>query len=315
MADINLGELATTTLRLRSKELADNISNHNATWRRLNQKGNIRTASGGRTIVEELMYAENSTVAWMSGYDNLNTTPTDTIDAAEYSWKQLAGTIPMSGLEQIQNAGESAAINWLSSKIRNLEISMKNTAATSVYADGTGSSGKDLAGLALIVDDDGQSTVGGINSATYSWWRNQFSASATTSSGNVQNRMNSMWISLVRGADKPDLITAPSTLYVDYLESLQSIQRVTSSEMASAGFTSLKYMQADFVYDDQCTANRMFFLNTDYLFLRPAAGRQFEVGERRSSINQDSFVIPVFWAGAMTCSNRALQGVIIDSGS
>lgn len=66
MASPNLSELITTTLRHRSGELADNVSNGNALLMRLSEKGNIRPVSGGRTIVEELEYAENSTFSEMS---------------------------------------------------------------------------------------------------------------------------------------------------------------------------------------------------------------------------------------------------------
>jgi len=54
-------EIVTTTLRNRSGELADNVSNSNALLARLSSKGNIRPADGGRVIVEELEYAENAT--------------------------------------------------------------------------------------------------------------------------------------------------------------------------------------------------------------------------------------------------------------
>jgi hypothetical protein len=65
------------------------------------------------------------------------------------------------------------------------------------------------------------------------------------------------------------------------------------------------------IYDDQCPRSHMYFLNTDYLFLRPAKGREFKfrLGEK-SSVNQDALVMPVVWAGNMTCSNRARQAVV-----
>lgn len=59
----NLSEIVTTTLRNRSKKLADNITNNNAILRKLNSKGNVSTFSGGRTIVQELEYATNTTLA------------------------------------------------------------------------------------------------------------------------------------------------------------------------------------------------------------------------------------------------------------
>jgi len=61
MASPNLTEIVTTTLRRRSKTLADNVSQHNALLSRLRSKGNTQLVPGGRTIVEELEYAENAT--------------------------------------------------------------------------------------------------------------------------------------------------------------------------------------------------------------------------------------------------------------
>ena len=281
---------------------------------RLNKKGNIRSLDGGREIVQELEYAENGTVGWYSGYETLNTTPADVFDAATYDWKQLAGTVTISGLEEVKNSGKEAVINLIDSRLKNLERSLINTASAAVYADGTGSGGKTLGGLSLLIDDDPTSagTIGGINQVTYTFWRNQYSASAATSSGNILSRMNTLWLQCIRGKDKPDFIATDSTEYTFFLGALQQYQRFTDASMAEAGFESLKYKTADVIYDDQCTAKRMYFINTDYLFLRPHKNRMFVPLEERASINQDAYVVPVVWAGNMTCSNRSLQGVMID---
>lgn len=315
MATINIGEIVTTTLRNRSKKLADNVTNHNALFARLKMKGNVRPADGGREIVEELEYAENGTAGWYSGYEVLDTTPQEVFDAATFDWKQLAGTVTISGLEEIKNSGKERVINLISSRIKNLEKTLINTAATAVYADGTGSSGKEIGGLQLLVADDptASSSIGGINQATYSFWQNQYSAAAATTSATVTGRMNTMWLSLVRGIDKPDLIPCGTDMYTYYEESLQQYQRFSDSKMADAGFEALKYKSADVVYDDQCAATRMYFLNTDYISLRPHKDRQFVPLEERQSINQDACVTPVVWAGNMTCSNRSLQGVVIST--
>jgi hypothetical protein len=54
----------------------------------------------------------------------------------------------------------------------------------------------------------------------------------------------------------------------------------------------------------------MYMLNTDYLFMRPAKGRQFKPLTDKASINQDAIVMPVVWAGNMTVSNRERQAVL-----
>jgi hypothetical protein len=51
---------------------------------------------------------------------------------------------------------------------------MKNKMGAAVYADGTGSAGKEIGGLALLVPDAPTvGTVGGINRATWAFWRSQ----------------------------------------------------------------------------------------------------------------------------------------------
>ena len=72
MADPNLSEIITTTLRDRQKVLADNVSKGVAVLNFLSAKGRAKPVDGGRTIVEELDYQENSTFKYYSGFEALN---------------------------------------------------------------------------------------------------------------------------------------------------------------------------------------------------------------------------------------------------
>jgi hypothetical protein len=307
-------DIVTTTLQGYSGEIADNVTNHNALLRQINKKGNKQTATG-RSIVQELEYAENSTTMWYSGAEALDISPTETFTAAEFNYKQLAGNATITGLEQIQNSGKEAVHNLLKSRIRNLEKSLKNTLATGLYALGTGSSGKEIGGLQFLVADVPTNSVGGISGTTSTWWKNyvyDFSdQSVTPSATTIQHAMNLAWINTVRGSDKVDMIPADSIYYLYYLESLTPNQRFTDDKGAGVGFTNLVYQSnVPVIYDDQCPASHMYFLNTDYLFLRPAKGREFVPLGEKSSVNQDAMVMPVVWAGNMTVSNRSLQAVI-----
>ena len=307
-------EVITTTLQGYSKQLADNVTSHNALLNHIDQKGNKMPATG-RTIVQELEYAENATAKWYSGYETLDVSPSEIFTAAEFNYKQLNGNVVISGLEQVQNSGKEAVHNLLKSRIKNLEKTLKNTVATALYADGTGTDGKELGGLQSLVADAGAGTVGGINSSTYTWWKNKiydFSGEGiTASSTTIQAAMNNLWLQCIRGADKPDVVTAGTTYFNFYWSSLQDNQRFTSDDTAQAGFTNLMFMSAPVFYDDQCTATKMYMLNTDYLFLRPAKGREFVPLGEKASVNQDAMVMPVVWAGNMTTSNRSLQGIIL----
>lgn len=321
MASPNLSEIATTTLRRRSKKLADNVSDNCALLMRIKERGNVRPFNGGRTIVEELDYAENSTYTRYSGYQTLDISASDVLSAAEFDIKQAAVAVVISGLEQLKNSGEDAVLDLLESRIKNAERTFMNNLSSDVYSDGTADGGKQVGGLQLLVADDPTTgTVGGINRASFSFWRNQvydFSVnSATASSSTIQTAMNQLYLNCARKRDVPDLIVADNTYFRYYWESLQSIQRITNDSMAAAGFQNLKFMGADVVFDGgqggDAPANHMYFLNTDYIHFRPHSDRNMTPLEPdRFATNQDAMVKLIGWAGNMTLSNAALQGVLI----
>jgi len=322
MASPNLSEIITTTLRNRTGKLANNVSKNNAILNRLNKKGNVKPAAGGRTIVQELEYAENSTYKRYSGYEALNISPSDVFTAAEFDWKQGAVAVSISGLEQLQNSGKERIIDLLESRIKNAERTMANNMSADFYSDGTADGGKQIGGLQSLVADTPTNTVGGINRSTWSFWKN-YTFDATTDGGaaatnsNIQSYMNRVWLATVRGTDRPDLIIADNVYYRLYWESLQAIQRITSTDMAEAGFSSLKFMDADVVFDGgyggNAPANHMYFLNTDYIFWRPHTDRNMvPLDPDRFSVNQDAMVKLIAFAGNMTLSNAFTQGVLKD---
>jgi len=70
----------------------------------MSTRGKIKTFSGGRTIVQELAYADNSTFQWYSGYQTLNISPSQVMTAAEFPIRQAALAVSISGLEELQNS-------------------------------------------------------------------------------------------------------------------------------------------------------------------------------------------------------------------
>lgn len=341
MAYPNLSEIVTTTLRSRTGVLQDNVSRNNALLTRLNKKGRIKTFDGGRTIVQELDYANNSTFVWYSGYQTLNINPSQVFTAAEFPIRQAALAVSISGLEELQNSGEEAIIDLLEGRVENAERTFMNGLSNGIYGDGSVSGS--IGGLQLLVAaSPSTGTVGGIDRASWTFWRNLvYSAltngGAATSAANILAYMDSMWVQLIRGRDFPDLIVADNNMYKYYLQALQSIQRIQTDggapDLAEAGYQSLKYMNADVVLDGGyqgqagdplpfelststnsiggAPSNTMYFLNTNYIHWRPHARRNMvPLDPDRFSVNQDAMVRLLGWAGNMTISNAFLQGVL-----
>ena len=329
-ANSSVSDIIATNIQSRTGELADNVTNNNALLRKLKERGNVKNFSGGNVILQEIMYNDSTTnnTNSYSGYEVLNVGQNSPISAAQFSITQYASAISISGLEMIQNSGKEAIIDLLDGRMSVAEAQLMNRIGGDVYLDGTGNSGKNLTGLGAAVPDAPSSgTYGGIDRATFSFWRSVKYSGVTdggsaVSASNIQGYMDALAVQLIRGTDKPDLIVADNNYYKLYLQSMQSIQRVTdsASSAAGAGFASLKYygagMASDVVLDggvgSAATANHMWFLNTKYLFLRPHSDRNFvPIGGERQAVNQDAIVKLIGWAGNITSSGPQFCGVLI----
>jgi len=326
-ANSSITDIIATTIQQRSGELADNVTNNNALLKRLKARGNVRPFGGGNVILEELAYNDSSTnnTNSYSGYETLNIAPNSPISAAQFSITQYAAAVSMSGLEMLQNAGKERIIDLLEGRIMVAEAQLQNRIAGDIYLDGTGNGGKNLTGLAAAVSTTPTTgTYGGIDRATWTFWRNVgysgvTNGGAAVSASNIQQYMTALAIQLVRGTDKADLIVADNNYFALYVNSLQAIQRIQGAEEGAAGFASLKFygggQSADVVLDGgigaNATANRMWFLNTRYIFFRPHRDRNFvPIGGERQSVNQDAIVKLIGWAGNMTTSGAQFQGVL-----
>ena len=165
-------EIVTTTLRNHPTEVADNVSLNNALYSRLKKRGKIKSLSGGYEIVRPLDYAENSTFQRYSGFDTLNVNASDVLTAAKYDWVQAAINIVASGKELRMNSGKEQLIDLAAARLKNAMRTAANNMSVDLYS--SGSLTNQMGGLAHIIQTNGQGTVGGINSTTYTFWRNQF---------------------------------------------------------------------------------------------------------------------------------------------
>ena len=123
---------------------------------------------------------------------------------------------------------------------------------------------------------------------------------------------------LVSGSsmDKPDFITSDNTMYTLYWDALEGKRRYATTDR-NGGATELEFngmpVVADGGQSGNCPARTMYFLNLDYLYLRPSSNRNLVSIGKRVSLNQDAYVDGFMWAGNMTTSNASLQGVIVNN--
>lgn len=311
MADANVGLLLSTTLKKYRKTLIDNIHKSSAVFYKLKEVGAIKELDGGERIVVPLMYGKNTTAASYSGYDTLDTTPQEGIDSAEFNWKQYSVTITIDGKTERQNSGSSKIIDVLEAKTKQAEMSLTEELTTGIFSDGTANSSKQLTGLEAMVLNSG--TYGGINSATYTWWK-----------AGVESTSEALGLSRMRvgfntaslgGKDTPDLIATTQTLFESYEGLFTNVaisgggshfmtQSAGTKRMADGGFQTLEFKGTPIVWDELCPSGTMYFLNTKHMNLTVHKDANFEVTDFVKPENQDARTAQILFMGNLTCDRR-----------
>jgi hypothetical protein len=303
MANANFDTLLSTTLNKYQKRLTDNIFNARPLTKWLTDKSRMRLDDGGVKIIEPILYSGNSTVASYSGYDTIALTAQTGVTAAEFAWKQLAGSVAISGIEEAQNSGDSRILNLLETKIMQLEESLQDKLTTMLYADGTGNSGKDWNGISGYVASTG--TVGNIDPTVDTYWKSTQTAIAGALT--IAN-MTTLFNTVSKGADTPDGIFTTQAQYEKYEQLLQPSLRYTDTSLANVGFQNLMFKTAPVTFDVACQTGVLYMLNSKYLTLVGHSDRWFQQSAWVRPENMDVRYAIITAYGNLTIRNRARHG-------
>ena len=322
MSNPNFDQLVSTALKNYRSTMADNITLQIALLAKLKELGFMREEEGGTSIVEPLMIAENSTVSSYSGYDIIDTTPQTGMTAAEFNWKQVAGSVSISGFQEFVNSGsKTKIIHLLGKKIEQLEISMRQRINNMLMLDGTGNGGKDITGLSLLVEDGAAwSTVGGIDSNANTYWRNQYIDNAGSWAATGLDNLRTLINNCSRGAldENSGLIVSTQGLYEAYEKSAVVNLMIQNTKMAELGFTHQVYKGIPWIWDSQvptaldgtASTHHCWVLMAKYLNWVVGKGRNYITTPFQKPENQEAKVAQQILYGQLTTSNRARQGVL-----
>jgi len=315
---LNYDNLSALTKNQYIPLLVDNIFESNVLTHRLLKKS--KATAGGMKVLQPVEYAKNTSQGFYTGYDVMNTAPSETFTDAEYEWKQMYATISISGREEALNDGAERVIDLLEAKVKNAEKAMKDSFGTTLYGtqDGTGN---DFVGLQHIIKATG--TLGGINRGTYSWFRGGYipTVSGSPTYANIVDSSNANFIqdhlrkgvsTLTIDGQRPTMIVTTNVILDAYEESLVAQKRFGASagSEADAGFRNLTFRDIPIFADDHCPDGMMFFLNENFLQFRHHRKRNFTFEPFQKPINQDARIAKVLWLGALTCSAPRYMGKI-----
>jgi len=299
----NFDQIASSTLRnYLNNKFTDNVFNGHPFYAWMIKNGRKVVEDGGEFLVEPLMFDNNNTTRWMSGYDTLSTDQQDGLTAAQFNWKMAGGAVTYSVLEDAKNSGRHQVINLLNAKIDQCKNSMIDMFDEDLFLDGSADSNNAITGLGAMVETG---TYGNIAGATYTWWN---AYEENTAGVLNESDMRTAFNTVARNRSHPDIIITTQTLFEKYESLVLPSYRTENLKMADLGFTNLAFKGVPIIYDDFCPSGVMFFLNSEYMKLRVSKGNDFVWTDKREPTNQFVFSMLTRWIGNLTCSARRYQG-------
>ena len=261
----------------------------------------------GNKIVQPLLYGETSAKGTFEDTDVFSAPTRDGITAAEFDWKQYYASIMISGIEIAKNSGPEAILSLLKARLRQAELSIAKDMNAMLFADGTGNGGKDFSGLANAIADD--NTFGGIDRSDGGnvWWRaNEVAQGGALALGEMRTAYNN----IMDGVEKADVIVTTQVIHEAYEALMDDTVRHESTKLGDLGFDNLMFKSAPVVFDRDCTAQTMYFLNTEYIELVSLDGKWFDVSDWLRPTNQDVQYKNILLYGNLTVSNSDRQGFL-----
>lgn len=310
MADINLGQLAATTLQKYQPKLVDNIYKKHAILNHLKANGGTVMYNGGRQLVVPLMYGTNSTVQTFDGTDTLDTTYQEGIDVATYDWKFYNVAVAFTMVDKIKNKGKEQVLSLLKAKIKQAELALSEKINTDLIS---GSDAKGLVGLLTM--SDATSTIGEISGTTYSWWRGNVDSDAVTVSFSDMRAVKNSCMN-GNGGSKVSLIVTTQAIYQKLFALLTATYQFNPTQaatkegkrLAEASFEMLEFEGIPVVYDEAMPTGAMFFINKDNYKLGILEDANFAVVDKSQPYDQHVSIQHIVFGGAAYTDRRASLG-------
>ena len=336
MAGISISNQVTTTTNKKLVEaLVDTVLNSNVGFTRLAMAA--KPWQQGKQWEHPIKVSKNTKGGSYSAYDTFDTTQSDTRQVLSFNPSFYEKPVVVSGIDVTVNMNTNGmALNLMEVEIESTMQDLADDLGTDFYGDGTGNSGKNLLGLAAIVDDGTSvANIGGLARATYTTLKSTVTASGGTL---TLAKMATLLSNVKSGSQKPTIGYTDETVWDLYQQLLQPQERINKdvsmvkNMKGGTGFTGLSYSGFDVVADEKCTSGVLFFLNENFLDVRAlpnTAGGKKKVpfkssikGNDYSKVeglgftwsdwiipaNQDSMVGHIYFGGQVVTTNPKRHG-------
>jgi len=282
--------------------------------------------NGGKSFEYTLEYAVNTGARSYGEFESLDTSRIDIFSAAQFQQKQHGAPVVFSDWEQLRTKGDNAKFDYVAGKLDNGKNSHLNDLNNVLCGDGSGNGGNDIDGVQkLIPTDPTTGIVGGVDPATWVFWRSQqASGTKTTSAGdNLRSSWTSVYDLCSRGGDTD----APTNVMTDrpsfelYMAQLSLYERYNKdgnggkARGGNLGWdnNAIKFKNADVEYDEAAAKfvpGNAYFFNPKFLQFCYLTGAWMRLGPPQDLPTQFGNIYKILTIGQLCSGNRRRLGVV-----
>jgi len=295
MPDPNIGEVASTVWEKKfGTKPTDNIFTSRAFFFSMGKDGFKEEADGGRVFEHGVEFAENTNFHSYGEADELDTTRLSVFDAARYDPKICAGTVTYSALEELRAQARMGKYDVMAEKLENGKDSHISDMNRQMLGDGVPAN--DIDGIQFLISTTPTTgSVGGINRATFSFWRNRQNSGAQSVS--AFDNLRSSWTTTYNQCSLGGIKNTPRWICTDrpsmqgYEQILVAIEQIAEAKMkdqADIAFSNemLKFKGAKVYFDEDAAAGNAYFYNNTNLKVDYYKGGWMKIFPPRDPHNQ-----------------------------
>lgn len=298
---------ASSTIDKYLPTLVDNVFTSKPMLWIMQTGGHIKSVDGGAHLNVELLYAAAKNVGSYAGSDPFATEDDEEVTIAQFDWKQYYGLFKIDGITEAKNSGSKTKIlDILRTRAKVVEMTISENLDQMFLGDGTGNGGKDFLGIKKLVSTG---DLGGIATATNTWWKANVDATSETMATWTLGGMANLFNTCSEGNDHPTHILTDQDEFEAFEGLLTSNARYLDPMMADAGFQNLLFKGVPVTFDNYVDDGYLYMLNMDYIDFYKLNNVWFTPSEFVTPANQDVRYKYLKLYGQMAISNRKRQGV------
>jgi hypothetical protein len=295
---------------LNTMRKAENQWAESSLMKEYEKQGFVKRVPGGPKISAALDYRRNPGAGFQAtDLDPLSLGKTEVVTEAEYDPAQIGIPVVWSKGDEAKNPSQNQKVALAKQLMENAVNSHDDLVEQALFAVSTSG----FYGFQTLIPDSGQGTVGGINAATETFWRN-YSSTYASAGTDIKAKMTLAWNTCTRGSGSPlmpTLIVSDAETQSTYEAQEQSLQRFVDTQDLKGGFKTLAFKTGRYVFSPY-GGTRIYFLNPKVVQLIAFTGAFREKGETQELEGGRGFRFEIFSMVQQVQKNRVRTAVLTE---